>query len=334
MKISKQFVRIGTAFAGLMLAASAQAQVKWDMYSFVGVTHPIAVRLIAFAEEVKKQTNGQLLITVRPAGEFPFKATEIVRATGTGQVQLGQGYSGFISGTVPLASIANLPFLVRNSDDVEKVRTIIHKYADPEFQKQGVKVLFTFDWPPQNIVGRGDQVTKPEQLAGKKLRTTDAKQSEMLKVLGGSAVSLTTAEVPLAVERGVVQGFMTAAFNVVGAKWYDGINWAYLADVNAGGPDYAMVNIAAYNKLDPKVRATLDKVAEQWGPKMTRENNADDAAAIDLLKTKYNVKIYRPSKEETDALAKRMVPVWDAWAKQHGPNAVAALKEIREKLGR
>jgi TRAP-type C4-dicarboxylate transport system substrate-binding protein len=316
MKVITQLSRISALFVGLVLAASASAQVKWDMYTFVGVTHPIAVRLIGFAEEVKKQTNGQLVITVRPAGEFPFKATEIVRATGTGQVQLGQGYSGFISGAV------------------EKVRSIIHKYADPEFKKQGVKALFTFDWPPQNIFGRGDQVTKADQLAGKKLRTTDAKQSEMLKVLGGSSVSLTTAEVPLAVERGVVQGFMTAAFNVVGAKWYDGINWAYMADVNAGGPDYVFVNLAAYNKLDPKVRETLEKVAAQWGPKMTRENNSDDAAALELLRTKYNVKVYRPTKEETDALAKRMIPVWDAWAKQHGPNAVAALKEIREKLGR
>jgi TRAP-type C4-dicarboxylate transport system substrate-binding protein len=110
MKVITQLSRISALFVGLVLAASASAQVKWDMYTFVGVTHPIAVRLIGFAEEVKKQTNGQLVITVRPAGEFPFKATEIVRATGTGQVQLGQGYSGFISGAVPLASIANLPF--------------------------------------------------------------------------------------------------------------------------------------------------------------------------------------------------------------------------------
>ena len=163
MKIIKRLSRLGALFAGIVFAASASAQVKWDMYTFVGVTHPIAVRLIGFAEEVKKQTNGQLVITVRPAGEFPFKATEIVRATGTGQVQLGQGYSGFISGAVPLASIANLPFLVRDSDDVEKVRSIIHKYADPEFKKQGVKALFTvvairsprrISWPVKNYEQR------------------------------------------------------------------------------------------------------------------------------------------------------------------------------------
>ena len=54
MKVIMQLSRIGTLFAGLVLAASASAQVKWDMYTFVGVTHPIAVRLIGFAEEVKK----------------------------------------------------------------------------------------------------------------------------------------------------------------------------------------------------------------------------------------------------------------------------------------
>jgi len=30
----------------------------------------------------------------------------------------------------------------------------------------------------------------------------------------------------------------------------------------------------------------------------------------------------------------KMIPYWDAWAQQNGPNAVAALKEIRQVLGR
>jgi hypothetical protein len=29
-----------------------------------------------------------------------------------------------------------------------------------------------------------------------------------------------------------------------------------------------------------------------------------------------------------------MIPYWDSWAQQNGPNAVAALKEIRQVLGR
>jgi hypothetical protein len=33
-------------------------------------------------------------------------------------------------------------------------------------------------------------------------------------------------------------------------------------------------------------------------------------------------------------MTKRMVPVWEAWAKQTGPKAEEMLKEIRATLGR
>lgn len=332
MGLLQHYFRVVCAFFLFALMLPAHAQVKWDMYAFSGATHPITLRLKDFAETVKKETNGQLVITVRPAGEFPFKAPEVVRAVSTGQVQIGEGYAGFISGVIPLASVANLPLLIRNNEDLEKIWPIVQKYAYPEFEKQGVKVLFHFEWPPQNIFGRGTPIKKPEDFAGKKLRTTDAKQSEMLKRLGATSVSIAPAEVPLAIERGVVDGFTTAAFNVIGAKWYEFVKWAYLPDLNAGGPDFVMVNIAAYNKLDPKLRQVLDSVAAKWGPMMTKENIGYENRDLDILKNKYGVELYRPSPKEVAELTDMMKPLWDAWAKQQGPTAVTMLKEIREVL--
>ena len=92
--------------------------------------------------------------------------------------------------------------------------------------------------------------------------------------------------------------------------------------------------IAAYNKLSPKVREALDKVAEQWGPKMTRENTGDEERDLEILKTKHGVTLVRPSKEEIDRLTAKVSPTWDAWAKQHGPRAIEQVKEIREILKR
>ncbi len=121
MQLIKKLLQGAALMAGLMAMVAASAQTKWDMYAFSGANHPVTLRLKGFAEEVAKATNGQLVITVRPAGEFPFKASEVVRAVGTGQIQIGEAYSGFISGAVPLSSVANLPMLVRNSEDLTKV---------------------------------------------------------------------------------------------------------------------------------------------------------------------------------------------------------------------
>ena len=312
----------------------AVAQTKWDLYAFTGVTHPITVRYKMFADEVKKATNGKLEIVVRPAGELPFRATEVIKATGRGQVQLAAAYQGFISGTVPIASIASLPFLVRNAEELEKVWPLIDKYTKSEFEKHGVRTLFWHTWPEQNVYGKGKPIKSVADFKGRKIRSTDGKQAEMLKQLGAASISLTTPEVPVAVERGVAEGFMTAAFNVIGAKWYEFTEWGWMGEVHIGGPDYLIMNIAAYNKLPADVRAQLDSVAKTFGPKMRAMNIGDEKGAIEALKTKHKVALVSPSKEDIAELTKRMVPYWESWSKSQGQATVKLLGEIRTTLGK
>ena len=314
--------------------ARAQSPTKWDLYIVTGVTHPITLRYKAFADEVKKATNGKLDIVVRPAGELPFRATEVVKVAGDGQVQLAEAYMGFISGAVPLASIASLPFLVRNAEELDKVWPIIDKYTAPLFAKAGVKNLFHHTWPPQNIFGRGKPIRGIDDFKGRKIRSTDGKQAEMLKQLGASSVTLTTPEVPVAMERGVAEGFITAGFNVIGAKWYEFVQWGWLGDIHIGGPDYTLVNIAAYDKLDADTRARLDAVAKDYAPRFRAANLGDEAKDLETLKTQYKVDLYVPPKAEIDALIARMRPYWEQWAAAQGANGTAMLKDIQAALGK
>ena len=322
------------AVVALTSAVPAIAQTKWDLSSMMGATHPVTLHYKAFADEVKKRTEGKLDITVRPAGELPFKATEAVKATSDGSVQLCQAYQGFISGSVPLASMASLPFLVRTPEDLEKVYPIIEKYTKPEFDKNGIKVLYWFTWPIQNVFGKGKPIRTAEDFTGRKLRTTDAKQSEMMKRLGGSALSIAPAEVPVAMERGVAEGFFTAAFNVMGAKWYEFVTWAWMGNIHIGGPDYLLMNKAAYEKLDPALREQLDAVAKEWGPRTSAANLKDELTAVEDLKTKHKVEFITPTDDQIAGITAKMKDFWESWAKQHGANGEAMLKEIRAALGR
>ena len=71
--------------AATALCATAQAQTKWDMptpYSD-GEFHTRNVR--AFVEDVKKNTNGQLDITVHSNNSL-IKHPDMLRAVSTGQV--------------------------------------------------------------------------------------------------------------------------------------------------------------------------------------------------------------------------------------------------------
>lgn len=315
-------------------AARAQSAAKWDLYAVTGVTHPITLRYKEFADEVRKATGGKLDIVVRPAGELPFRATEVVKVAGDGQVQLAEGYMGFISGAVPLASIAGLPFLVRNAGELEKAWPIIDRYTTPLFAKAGVRTLFYHTWPAQNVFGKGKPIRSIDDFKGRKIRSTDGKQAEMLKQLGASSVSLTTAEVPVAMERGVAEGFITAGFNVMGAKWYEFVQWAWLGDIHIGGPDYTLVNIAALDKLDPDTRTRLEAVAKDYAPRFRAANLGDEAKDLEALKTQHKVELFVPPKEQIDALIVRMQPYWEQWSAAQGDNGTSMLKDLRAALGK
>ena len=323
---------LGSAAAGG--PAAAQATTKWDLSVVTGVTHPITLRYKAFADGVKAATGGKLEIVVRPAGELPFRATEIVKVVGEDQVQLGEGYMGFISGSVPIASISSLPFLVRNGEDLDKVWPLIDKATSVEFAKNNVKTLFHHTWPIQNIFGRGKPIHTVADFKGRKIRSTDGKQAEMLKQLGAASVTLTTAEVPVAMERGVADGFITAGFNVMGAKWYEFVQWGWLGDIHIGGPDFTLMNVAAYNKLDGDTRAKLDAVAKDYGPRMRAANLGDEAKDLETLKSQHKIELFRPPPEQVEELTKRMQPYWESWAQGQGAATVALLKDIRAALGK
>ena len=316
------------------LSTSSFGVTKWDYYSFTGVTHPITKYQMAFAAEVEKRTKGELKIVVRPAGELPFRIDEAGKIAGEGLVQIADAYGGFIAGTVPIAGIGGHPFLVRTTAEGLKIWPILDKYTKPEFQKLGAKVLFHYYWPPQTLFGSGKPIRSAADFAGRKIRTTDPKQAELVKRLGGQSITLATAEVPVAVQRGLMEGVMTATFNLVGAKWTEFVKWVWYADINIGGPSFQLVNLKAYNALAPDVRKVLDEVAAEWGDKMTKEIDAIEAEAKKTLKAKFGIDTYDASPAAVDEIVKKVSPYWEEWARQNGPNAAAMMKEIRAALGR
>jgi len=331
--MKRRTVLSGLAAAPLAAALPAQAAAQWDFYTFVGLTHPITVQLRQFADEVKKRTKGDLAIGVRIAGELPFKANEVVKITGEGQVQLGEALALFTTGSAPLTGVTGLPMFIRTADEAQKAMPIIRKYVAKEFERHNVKVLFHYLWPAVNIYGSGKPVRKPDEFAGRKLRTLSPQEAEMLRRLGAASVSLTPTEVPVAFERGTIEGVMTTAFNMVGSKWVDFAKWAYLADFHCAD-DYIIVNTEAYNKLSPQTRKVLDDTAAEWAPKMTQANLAAEAGSLDTLKTKHKIEVTQASKADMDKMTERMKDYWEAWAQQQGPEAVAMLKEVRAALGK
>jgi TRAP-type C4-dicarboxylate transport system substrate-binding protein len=321
-----------TVFLVLFMWQNVFATVKWDLVMYVGITHPQGQLLKEFADEVKKQTHGALEIVVRPAGELPYKLNEFVRVVGQGQVQLSDGYAGFISGDVKIASLPSIPFLIRTVDDLIKSMDVLEPYVVKDLEKFGVSILFWYTYPPQNVWGRGNPITTIDSFKGRKIRANSPEVAEMLKRFGAVPVAFGPEEIPAAVQRGILDGAVTAGFNVLGSKWYEFLNWGFVPDLNIGGPSYILMNKKAFESLPFEVRSTLQTVANQFSKRMLREIPIREEQDRKILETTHKMQIIRPPVSEIQKGQKIMESYWTEWAK--GEAEIEALQKVRRILGK
>jgi TRAP-type C4-dicarboxylate transport system substrate-binding protein len=317
----------------LLGAGAAEAKTKWDYALYVGVTHPIAVHLREFADEVKKRTNGELEIVVRPAGELPIRATEMVKAVGDNVTQLGQAASSLISGQAPVAGLANTPYLIRDYQDLARAWPVVREHADRELRKFGVMLLFHSGWPPTNVYGTGAPIRRLGDFAGRKLRSLDARQAELFGRLKAASVTLAPAEVPVALERGVVEAVVTSAFNAVGSKWSEFLKWAYVTEINVT-PDYQVVNLEVFNKLPPQTQTTLRQVGEEWSQRMLRDFASAEAAKRQELRDQHKVQFIEATPADVKEQLRTAEELWGTWARQAGADGPEMIAKIRKALSR
>ncbi|MEK7838131.1 MAG: TRAP transporter substrate-binding protein DctP, partial [candidate division NC10 bacterium] len=264
----------------------------------------------------------------------PTRPTVGAGTTGQGQVQRADGYMGLIAGDAKVGALTGLPFLVRTADELKKTMSVFEPYVVQELEKFGATILYWYTWPPQNVWGRGEPITTIDGFKGRKIRATSPEQTEMLRRFGSVPVTFTTPEVPAAAQRGAMEANLTAGFNVLGAKWYEFTRWGFLPDIHIGGPSYILVNKKALDALTPEVRKTLQAVAGEFHQRMFKEIPAREEQDRKTLETAHGIRLFRPAPAEIEKGRKLMEPYWAEWAQAHGPQAVEALRKVREVLGR
>ena len=320
---------------GLATPALAQSKpVTWDFILNVGLTHPVAMMEKDFVDDVKKRTGGQLDIVLRPPGELPYKLPEYLRVVGQGNAQMGDVYMGFLAGDTKIGVLTGLPFLVGTADELKKAMVGLEPMIREDYARFGADILTWFTWPEQNFFGRGKPITTVDDFKGRKIRTTSPEQSELVKRLGGVPVSIPAPEVPSAAQRGVMEGVITAGFNLLGSKWYDFTEWAYLPNIHIGGPAYILINKQAMAALPAEHRKALQEAAAALQARMLKEIPAREQADLKTLEQQHKIKLIAAKPEDVARMRKLMEGYWEEWAKQGGPKTVEALAQVKKALGR
>lgn len=313
---------------------AAAAPVEWKFVSISPSGQVFAKVFEELAQEITAKTNGQVKVTFYPAGELPYKGTEYMRVTQQGLVQMSEVVGVFNFGDAPQLVLPDLPYLALNPHEEEILARDMMPVAEATLRKHGVEPIAWGVYPQREIVMR-EPVKGLADMKGKKIRTAGGLESEYLKVWGCVPSFTTWAEVYPAVQRGVIDGVMTATVGVQTAKLYEVAPYFFKID----GPVnhfYVSVNRASWDALSPELKKTVKQVGDEWTRTWERKIvKGADVEALQQMQSKGQIKsVVSLSQQDRERTRKEVIPLLREYVKAKiGADGVTAFDKVLGDLG-
>lgn len=314
-----------------MLAASvgiAQAD-DWTGYTYSAVSTTAAVKgMNRIAERVAEETGGDLTITIHLGKTLQISSEDITQATGDGIVDFAADF--FFSGNVPIARVLNLPMLIENDEEWNKAYAAMEPILTDAFAQQNTVLLGGYRYP-QQVLFTTFQMASLDDMSGHKIRVTSPEQGRFVEEFGGAPITLSGSEVPTSLERGVIDGVLTASAG--GAKnWHEFLPYNYRFAVNYGN-SVIIANTDAFEALDAEDQEALRKIVTEEGQAITAEFLTDEEAQK-TSQAEAGMTITEAGEGDAAIAREKLAPFWESWAEENGPDYVEALARVREAIGK
>ncbi|WP_218642011.1 TRAP transporter substrate-binding protein DctP [Burkholderia sp. SRS-W-2-2016] len=324
-----QWRRYACAFAlSLGCAGVAHAAQAWRAYTYNAVATVTPVKgMQAMLDEIRSETGGQLNIRLNVGGTLPITESNITQAVADNMVQMGDD-AGFV-GNLPVGGLVRLPLLLGTRADFDKAWNLEAPYLRDALRAKHIVLLGRYIYP-QNVMWSKHKLTSLADVQGQKIRVISPEQAQFIKVLGGIPITLGPAEVAPALDRGVIDGVLTATSGY-GYVWRDLLKYSYRLNVSYID-SLILVNEDAWNKLSPDVRAKVQASVDKYTAQITTQMVAEDEQLTKKLAADGMI-ITEPSAADLAEAERRISPYWTQWG-QRRPELQDALQKVRSAVGR
>lgn len=197
--------------AALLPIGAAVRAAEMVLPSEVAATHWKTKYMNQFADEVKKKTNGELIVKVFPAGQL-YNDQDAMAALGTGSVQMVWPVAVRLETLDPRTGVINLPFalsdeLMTNRCFADGMTRLMSAYVEP----RKLEILAFLRTSDLMFLFRDRDVQKMEDLKGSKIRVTGGRVFlDLMKSVNTSPVSMAASEMSTALSQGAIDGVFTS----------------------------------------------------------------------------------------------------------------------------
>ena len=314
------------------LAGVDMEPVQWSFACHAGSTSSYYLMECDFADAVRERTNGLVDITVYASGELPYQGTEFARCVSDGTLEMAAAPFSYISGECPACGVVGWPLLAGEVDELAVAVEAADPYINNELNAMGITVVGYTSAPMQTMFGVGETPHSLADLNGRKLRTFDAYQPEIVAHYGMSAVAMAIPEVLPSMSKNVIDCALTGTIAAADVKRSDTCTWAYLIPMSASG-DIVMINTELLNSLPEEIQTIILEEADN----LTKANEEFAATSVDSAIEELEAngcEVVFPTEEEVAEMTELAKGYWDKWIQDYDQNTKDCLAAVRAAVGK
>ena len=316
------------AFALAPGEAFAQKTLKYAHFQPAREDQPKHAAALAFKEHVEKATGGSIKVQIFPAGQFG-KDQPTMEGLRLGTLEMAVAHDGAIATVHKPIGVLGIPFLYNSHEEAWRVYDSPWReaFSADMVKKTGVRMLGIADNGVRNFTNNLRPVQSPADMKGMKIRIQPSPVFKVLvESLGASASVIPWAELPTALQQGVVDGQENGVTNILAASLYQHQKYATL-DGHVWSIHAYLVNERFYRGLTDVERKAVDEGTAKAVAIHRRMTSDQDKQAKQILE-KVGMQVYVPTAAQIDEFRSLAQPPVRQWAEQEiGKPYVDALFE-------
>lgn len=322
---------LAAALAGPALAQDKPVELRFSHWVPPG--HPMHPAVEAWAESIKKASNGTITMKIFPAQQLG-KAFDHYNMARDGIADFAHVNPGYEPGRFPIMGLSEIPFIFANSKQGSAALDAWYrKYADKEMKD--VKYCITFAHDPATFHTTNKKVTVPGDVKGMKIRPANATISRFISLLGGTNVPASAPESRDILEKGVAEG-ITFPWGSIVLFGIDKVTKYHLdAQLYVTEQTFVM-NKDKYNSLSPAQRKVIDDhCTPEWAEKIATPWATMESAGRDKIKAQPGKEVYTITPAQLAEWRKAAEPLkkeWETQVKKAGGDPDAIYKDLQEEL--
>jgi len=315
----------------IQFSLGAEASIIIKLAHQYPINDPITRGSEYFAKQLAERTKGEVKVDLYPASML-YKDTEIATAVRDGAIQMGFCTVNQLESLVPIAEVLSIPFLSATPEaGIKTEQGKVGKMLIDKVSRIGLKHVFWVDFGFTDLFTTKKLVKKPEDLQGLKIRVVGGKiASETIKALGAAPVFISSAEVYMALSRGVADGYLSAVNSFYARKNYEVAKYATKFNLFYGH-SFAIINMKFWESLPNEIKEVIQEVGRDAEDKVRKWAEEQEIESINRVKEK-GVTVYYPTSEEKILFIKAVQPVWEDFSKRYGKEGEELLQWIKANL--